>query len=247
MSIGPPARVEVAWAIQLVGHPFDLEELAHWTHGNSIYVEKVAQELYRLVLPISEVGKNYEEVKARATTYAASLNGALALLSSGFRPVQLSPGMITINQQGIQVSVWLAINGCEARAKCGRVGLAVNGIVVPDPTLGAAGKFCALAESSAGVRDALLLVGRHQPLWSELYVAMELVKANCRTTLEESGWIDRDRLDLFRHTVNNYTALGAQARHGPSKHKPPGSPMTQHEATALIRGLVHEWIKTLLV
>lgn len=239
--------VEVAWVAKLKGHLFDMEDLEHWTHGNYIHVKKVDKEQYALVLPFTVAGRDHKEANTRAQAHLTSLNGALSLLEYGYRPVELAGGMSTIDAQGVPRGVYLEVHGAESRSKCGRVSLAVNGVTQSDPTLGAAGKFCELAERSGAVRDALLLVGKPQPLWSELYIAMELVKANCSAELEHSGWIDSKRYDLFCHTANNFTALGVLGRHGPRKGNPlvpPPNPMTQEEATHLIRSLVHEWIKT---
>lgn len=243
----PAPPVEIAWVAKLNGHLFDMEDLAHWTHGNQIHVKKVDQEQYALVLPFTEVGRDHKQAKARAQAHLTSLNGALTFLEPGYRPIELAGGMSTVDAQGVPRGVYLEVHGAESRSKAGRLGLAVNGVTQPDPTLGAAGRICELAERSVAVRDALLLVGRPQPLWSELYIAMELVKANCSAELQHSGWIDPRLYDLFCHTANSFTALGVLGRHGPRKGKPlmpPPNPMTQQEATRLIRGLVHEWIKT---
>lgn len=60
-----------------------------------------------------------------------------------------------------------------------------------------------------------------------------------------AGWIAEGDLELFRRTVNNYNALGIQARHAKKEWAAPANPMTHLQAVALIRQLVGAWLKDL--
>lgn len=68
--------------------------------------------------------------------------------------------------------------------------------------------------------DALTLVGRPSPSWSELYLIFELVEANVGGRMFADGWIGRTEANLFTRTANSYTALGMAGRHGKDRGDP---------------------------
>jgi hypothetical protein len=71
-------------------------------------------------------------------------------------------------------------------------------------------------------RDALVIIGRPNLTWSELYLLFELVQAEVGGEMFDLGWISRRDADLFTHTANNYSALRSNGRHGKDKGDPSG-------------------------
>jgi hypothetical protein len=226
----------------LTGHAFDLEDLPRWTVGASAHVAKL-DDAYYLVMPVALVGAAPEGIREFAREFVEQLNGAGRLLDPGFQAVQLGETLYGLNEAGQRAHVVLSISSGTLRLKGGHVTISVGGEAQPDHRVGAAVPLLEAARQSAAARDALVLVGRQQPTWSELYLAFELVEANTGRQMFAAGWISRSDERLFSQTANSYTALGRQARHGKTTRNPPSAPMSLTRATELVRQLVGAWLK----
>lgn len=229
--------------MELKGQEDDLADLAHWTTGNPVKVTGVNGH-YELLMPFAVVGFDYKTVKVHAEQYVAALNGLGAVFERAFRKVELIPGMYSVDEHGARHDVVVSLVGVEsARVRVGRINALVDGKTGPDPTLGMAEPYLKVAVASSDIDAALRLLGRGDPTWSELYVVFELAKAASGDELVAKGWASENELTRFGHTANNYTALGLQARHGPSRHLPPRNPMTYDEALELMRATVAAWLR----
>jgi hypothetical protein len=234
--------MRVAWTIQLTGHPFDLEDQRHWTLGNPIHVAKADAERYDLVLPIAVVGENHEQVQTHAQKVLVALNGMGVLFEPAYGGVQLTNVMHTIDETGARRDAVVQVSGATMRIRGGRPTVLISGQPIADPTMGAAAAIMAASERATAVHDALLLLGRLAPTWSELFVAYELVKANVGGSIHDLGWASKAEVRIFKRTANSYTALGPQARHGKDEEPPPVSPMTHDQAHELVRRVVRSWV-----
>jgi hypothetical protein len=241
-----PHEDRVAWVTELTGHEIDLEDLAHWTSGNAYRVLKASvKELpdkYHLRLPISLVGMDHKEVRQRAEQVMVTLNGLGAMLVRTFEGVQFSNAMNTVDGSGQRRDVVVSVQGTSIRTAMGRLNAITNGQAIADATKGVAAQILAEADGSDAVHDALILVGRLTPTWSELYVAYELVETNDASPMYSDGWAEKAALALFKRTANSRTALGVHARHGEEATEPPPKPMAHEDAVGLIRTLVYRWV-----
>ena len=149
----------------------------------------------------------------------------------------------TIDCTGQRRDAVVSLEGIHIRTKMGRISDIAEGRAMAEPAKGMASDFLAEADGSDAVHDALLLMGRLKPTWSELYVAYELVEANEAGPMYGEGWVDKTQLTLFKRTANSRTALGVLARHGEETTEPPLKPMGYENALNLIRTLVNRWIK----
>ena len=100
------------------------------------------------------------------------------------------------------------------------------------------------ANRSARAHDALVITGRQELTWSELYLLFELVKAEVGGQMYHQGWISKADADLFSRTANSYSALGTAGRHGKDKGDPPAKPMEYGTAVELMRQLVLAWLES---
>ena len=130
-----------------------------------------------------------------------------------------------------------------ARAKGGHAKISMNGIAEPDRRMGSMTALLMEAAKNKAKADALALVGRQSPSWSELYLVFELVKANVGGRMLSEGWIAKNDATLFTRTANSYTALGKTGRHGKDRGDPPSIPMHQKAAADLMRVLVCRWLR----
>ncbi len=235
-----PARV--AWLIELNGHSFDLEDQLHWTSGNPIHVARGDEERYYLLLPIALVGEDHKKVRDRAEHVVVALNGIGGLFEPAYAGITLANVMHTVDETGVRRDVVIGVTGVAMRIRGGRPTVVVGGQQSADPTRGMAAAVMSAADGSTAMHDALSLLGRPTPTWSELFVAYELVKANVGGLMHELRWVSKAELRLFKWTANSYTALGPQARHGSSPDPAPNEPMSYADARDLIRRLVRSWV-----
>jgi len=234
--------VKQTWQAYLAGQLPDLEDLIRWTSGNQLRVEKRA-ERYLLVMPTEIVGDAPEGVHARAAEYLDLLNGFGSIHEATFEPVALGTSPLELaDRDGKVLNTVVGISGVRARVRGGRPTVEINGVPLPDRTKGIAECLLSATQNSNAAKDAILILGRRKPTWSELYVGYELVKANTKGSVAALGWIGDGDLKLFKRTVNSYSALGAEARHGLDNNPPPRSPMTYDRALELIRALVRQWL-----
>ncbi len=236
-------RAITAWVVPLKGHEFDLEDLPIYLDGSPVTVVKRGAK-YFLQLSTSVAGPTYERMDDVAANLLALVNGAASVLIQGYRPIELEGGAFYgIGAKGEVAHTVIQAGTAEARCKGGQVTIAINGVAQPDHRKGAMGELLRQASHNRAKADALTLVGRPSPSWSELYHVFELVEVNVGSRMFADGWIGRTEANLFTRTANSYTALGAAGRHGKDRGDPPAEPMPQQAAVTLMRSLVAAWLR----
>ena len=237
-------KVPKSWIIPLEGHQFDLEDLPHWLAKQDVHVVK-RDDNFVLVIPTSLIGESHEPVRAFAEGHLELINGIGRLLSQQFRPVALTDKLYGLDSDGTIINTVIAIAGAEMRIKGGMLRVNNGGMLSSDPRDGAAAPFILAAESSSRRRDALIMVGRPELTWSELYLIFELVEADVGGRMFDLGWITKPDANLFTHTANSYSVLRNEGRHGKDRGDPPTIPMQKSAAQNLMRCLVAAWLSGL--
>jgi hypothetical protein len=139
----------------------------------------------------------------------------------------------------------VALSGAEIRMKAHSARVELGGHVQPDPAEGLAVPLIQAASVSPRARDALVIVGRQDPTWSELYLLFELVQGDVGGRMHDQGWISKADADRFTHTANSYSVLRSAGRHGKDPGRPPpANPMPHAFAADLIRQLVLSWLRS---
>lgn len=234
-----------SWIVPLKGHDFDIEELPIYLQDCEVCVQK-RDDKYFLVLPTSVTGPTYDEVGRLARERLNLINGVGSLLLEVFHPIEIGDGpYFGIDACGKITQTVIELGTAEIRCKTGNVTALVNGVPQPDLRTGQATRLINTATTSSGTSDALVIVGRHEPSWSELYLVYELVESNVGGRMYLDGWIGRKEGKLFTWTANSYTALGRSSRHGKDQRIPPPHPMPHPTAIKLIRSLVLNWLRWL--
>jgi hypothetical protein len=234
-------RQITSWTVPLVGHRFDLEDLPLWFAGLDVHVEP-HDNGFALIIPAQIVGDSYEPVRAFAEEQLALVNGIGRLLSSSFRPVSLTDTLFGMDSAGVVRNTVVAVDSAEMRGKAGSVRVVIGGNAQPDPAEGAASLLMCAASRSTRAHDALIIIGRPNLTWSELYLLFELVEAEVGAQMFELAWISRSDADLFTRTANSYSVLRSSGRHGKDRGDPPVQPMRHGPAVALIRALILAWL-----
>lgn len=236
-----PSRLVAVWHVPLEGHLLDLEELPVYLDGYPVRVVHAKGRFY-LVLPVAITGPSYDRVLVVASSFVDLINGAASLLIDSYHPVALANGAFFGADESGSIVITVAQMGtAEERCKASHITAFVGGVPRPDARQGKIARLVEAAQTVAA-KDALVLIGRPSPTWTELYLVYELVEANVGGRIYSENWIPRSQGKLFTRTANSYTALGRASRHGKEKFQPPSQPMSQREATQLIRTLVEAWL-----
>ena len=234
-------RQIASWMVPLVGHQFDLEDLPLWFAGLDVHVEP-RDNGFALVIPTQIVGDSYEPVRAFAEEQLALVNGIGRLLSSSYRPISLTDNLFGVDSAGAVRNTVVAVGSAEMRVKAGSVRVVIGGKAQPDPAEGAASSLMRAASRSPRAHDALIIIGRPNLTWSELYLLFELVEAEVGGQMFDLAWISRSDADLFTRTANSYSVLRSGGRHGKDRGDPPAQPMQHGLAVTLVRALVLAWL-----
>lgn len=242
MTVAPGAVA--AWEIPLLGDPADLEVLTVALALRAIRVSR-REDGFLLSIPVAAVGVEYGPVRDFAAEHLAGINGVGTLLDSAFRPVQLTSHMFGVDAAGTRIHTVVAPEGLDLRMRLGTVGVLINGIRQPDPREVGARAMLDGAAKSQLAWDALAMVGRESPTWSELYLTYELVRSGTGGKVVEACGVTTAEISLFTHTANSYSALGREGRHGTPNTAPPAAPMSLQTAILFVRRLVETWLRQL--
>ena len=100
----------------------------------------------------------------------ALVNGAASVLIDGYRPIELEGGAFYgIDENDEVANTVIQVGTAEMRWKGGHVTIAINGVAQPDERKGSMSSLLREALHNRAKADALTLVGRSSPSWSELY------------------------------------------------------------------------------
>jgi len=235
-------RPVAVWYVPLEGHLFDLEYLPIYMDGCSVRVER-AEGQFCLALPVAVTGLSHDRVLEVATAFIELINGAASLFIDSYRPIAPAKGaFFGADESGAMVSTVVPVGTAEERCKASHITALVKSVPQPDTSQGKIARVVEAAQQSVAAKDALTLIGRPSATWSELYLIYELVEANVGGRMYSENWIPRKQGKLFTRTANSYTSLGRASRHGKEKFQPPSQPMSQREATQLMRTLVAAWL-----
>lgn len=233
--------MRTAWAFELKGDPCDLADLAYFSSTNAVRVKKRG-EVYELVMPSHTVDSEYSNIKRSAETLVDWLNGLGKLYSDTFEGVVLVGPLFSLDEAGERRDTVIFPETGRFRLRGMRATILVNGKEAPDPEKDAAARALKSASEKTAIGDALTLVGRPNPTWSELYVIYELVESASKGQQVKAGWVSKAELDSFKRTANSYTALGVSGRHGAATHPAPAKPMPYEEAIEVVRRMVKGWL-----
>ena len=232
------------WRIELQGHSFDLEDLPLWMSGEEYQVVREEDSFY-LDIPAASLGPAPEPILPFAQDLIEQVNGIGSLLNPSFRLLTVVNKVLGLNAEGQVISTSIQVGGAELRVKAGMPGMAVNGVVQPDPRLGSASPLLRAAREYSRAKDALVILSRPSLTWSELYLLFELVEGDVGGKMFDLGWVAKGDADRFTRTANSYSALGSDGRHGKDRGQPPPIPMPKQYASGLVKTLVLAWLKHL--
>jgi hypothetical protein len=200
---------------------------------------------------VNDAGK----MLARASELLRTINGAARVVSSSYRPVELS-GTFRDSTDRQHVVAQAETAYARVHVFAAAVVTSPNGqpIEPPDPP---APKYIQLATRHPDVAEALTILGKQAPLdWFDLYKLYEIVRDNVdpsspgqsrkgnRKKLLDTGWATDPDLRAFTGSANHQLASGDAARHAREPGSAPTRIMSLEEGAQFIRDLVSHWLSS---
>ncbi|MEU2661201.1 hypothetical protein [Micromonospora sp. NPDC007220] len=173
----------------------------------------------------------------------ALVNGAGRAHDSSFKPVRLT-GRYTDGDKTHHV---VSVEGIETRSRVGIATVTIPGQAVTPPPPPPGPTLVALAIQHPDVSDALMLLGKPEPLnWVELYKVFEVIRDSVKPTpLDRSGLATKDEISAFTCSANRPDVSGPDARHARMRGGPPQRQMALREGRDFISRLAKAWMESL--
>jgi hypothetical protein len=228
------------WAVGLVGGSWELAEIApHFTGDIRVRHDTDGWEL---------TATRFDE--ADEAIVVRTLAGEMLALINGVARTRLDrPDPITLGnvRRYHEDGGWDAFvfpEPAHLKARMGTPTIMINGVTVSprswEPDI-------ELAARDVRVQAVLAFLGR-VPTWHSLYAALDTVLKDRRTGRRDGvmRWagVSDAHLRMFTATANSFSAVGAQARHGPGTPAPRTS-MTLDAGDELVGRIVERWLDEL--
>lgn len=237
--------MNAGWWVRLEGEERDLRDLAMHFSAPSL---EVVEEDGAFWLGSSDFAALVEPegVQQRGRALLALASGALHVEFGRFAPPRVTAAVL-IDDTGakkhfIHVTSSIRMHGeINARVERSRPDGSVEIVELVAPTVQTS-EWAELAQRDGDVEDVLAILGREDVRWHDLYHVLEIVEGDVGGRMFSDGWVTKPALKLFTRTANSRRAIGAEARHGHNRFKPPKNPLPHKKAHDLVLGLVRRWL-----
>lgn len=224
--------------VALTGEPEDLQALSALQGYNWRIVDD--NGTYYLTSGVLDMSRDPDDALQVAREIVPVINGAAQIYLTNFQPIRLAGSATILRTDGTRQTAQTA----QTITGMSRIRLSVCGADVKNaPPLDV---WMGLASQDAQVAKAFNLWGSLEHNWRNLYLVLEVIEDTTGgpKTLLAQGWLpDKAGIELFKHTANNWFALGPDARHATERWKPPEKPMTLPDAEKLIRRTLQRWLQ----
>jgi hypothetical protein len=234
------------WLIQLAGDTTDLAALAQSLTGNGT---NISQEAEGYVLRSDQFASSDDAgaVRQKAQELVAILNGACRLALDSVKPITVT-GVYRQDEDGKR-GIFVVLEPLVAHARVLPPMLTLtraDGTVEEFHPAGPVKQWVGMASDDESVAKVLRVLAGGALNWVDLYRVVEVIAHDVGgpDNIEANGWATKSSMRLFKHTANSPGALGLAARHGAETTQPPKNPMTVSEARALVKSIVHAWLRS---
>lgn len=233
------------WFVGICGDKCDLEDLAESLNSSELCITK-DRENFVLKSTEFEILDDESEVEHKARELLSLINGAATLLLDMPKPLTMG-GVVRVKDDGRREIFVSASSSVTVRSRVSLSLVQTNGSV---KEVGKANpwilSWVRIGRNDRSVFDVLRRFGEGTLTWGDLYRILEIILADVGglDSIAKKGWATKKAIRLFRHTACSPTAIGDEARHGTQKTKPPREPIPFSEAKALIKTIIHNWLRS---
>jgi hypothetical protein len=226
--------------VRLTGQEFDLRALAEHLRLPECTAREEKNSEYYLESSSFDDFDDVATVVERGQELIQRLNGVGRLLNIITEPVAFGGDVMRIKDDGKR-DVYIFPPPLMARV---RMSISRDG-GSSAPEHSTAEIFILEAEGDPVVARAIRLFGQSHT-WDNLYKVLDAIKeaVGGENQFKSRQWVTAGQLKRFTQTANSVLAVGDDARHGHTKTPAPRNPMSLSDATALIRTLLTELIRS---
>jgi hypothetical protein len=233
----------MTWVVELGGDASDLSALAKSLTDGDVVVSYDGNK-YSLTSGLLETIDDAKAVHEKAKDIVSMLNGACRLAMDAADTISVDG----LRRHGDNGSVEVYAFTSDTLI----LGGSFSGTVThPDGTredfhpADPVKQWAAIALTNDAVANVLRILSGGPLDWVNLYRMLEIVEHDVGglTTIYSKGWATKASVKLFMRTAGHPGAVGLEARHGASNTLPPPKPMPISEAKALLKSIIHAWLR----
>ncbi len=224
------------WTVRLRGDRADLVHLPGRFSSGPIQVVEESDQYYLHSNELEDV-QVIGDARERVCRLVDSMNGALALLVPGYKPIE-AYSLETKTADGS-----FAVCNRASEMVTFREPVLDAGLLLDDT----APRLVSLSDEDPAVADVLRLLGKGRPDAVTLYKLYEIISDDVggdSVITKVHQWVSRTELARFTNSLNNRKVLGDDARHATQKFSPPRNPMSLDDALTFVRKLIINWLHT---
>jgi hypothetical protein len=229
-----------------MGDKSDLAMLAQSLAGSDINISHDGQDYILMSDQFSE-GDEAGEVRQKAERLVSILNGAVLLALDATQPISVR-ALYRRHRDGKRDG-FLFPKPVMIRLRVAAPTITLthaDGTIEESHPADPVKQWAGLALKDERVANVFRILANGILDWVNLYRIFEIVVADIGAldAIDRNGWATKASMRLFKYTANSPGALGLDSRHGTETTEPPKIPMTISEARALVRTIIHAWLRS---
>lgn len=223
------------WLVELVGEFADLEEFPRWfpdgeahaiTEGVNVFLTGSAFD--RFDTP--------SEVFEAAVQVLDEFVAVIMLLWPSLRPPTL--GAVWLEDESGHRRHHIFASAHEVTRVKDYAEATINGTVSTKQGPTEAQQLLAAFRLATNAQAAMMIWADPLRTWPRLYRILEELEIELKMHVDKAGLCSDNQRERFTRSANTVEAAGKDSRHYGGKFVPPEKPMSLHEATSFIGGLI---------
>jgi hypothetical protein len=219
------------WLAKLQGEQLDLEEFPKWFPSGQLHAVEENGEVFIAGSDLDAIMDGEVALKT-ATDALNEFSAVISLLWPSLRKPTIGQ-MVREDDTGQRHIYSFATGLAAGRSKLSAVAVNTGG-----STTTQAQDWLSAARDSLHLAAAVRLWGDPIRSWGRLYRIMEEIERHFGKQVDHVHLCSNGERTRFTRTANTAEVAGADSRHGLGKFVPPDKPMSLHEATCFVSGLL---------
>ncbi len=231
------------WRVKLLGDDSDLAELSKSFNHEKLKIYKDG-ESYILCSSDFDLITKADNVLEKSEEILNFINGGSRVIQTLTKPIQVDR-IELIDDKGKR-NTYIFSNTASLGLVTYSPTILVNGKVEETYIFKDLPNWVLLAKQDRNAAKIFNYLETGSNDITTLYKIYEIIETDVggKKVITENKWASSNRITLFRRTANSPDAIGAEARHGVQKDKPPQKPMSLNESKSFISQLVKCWLNS---